>query len=142
MNYGEAFTIVIKGPNWTSKALMGVVFALFIPLGRIGVIPLFGWSIAISRGVIRGQEDVLPEWSDLGSIVIDGLKTAVIMFIWNLPGLALSGIGNLIDNTAVQLLFTLCGSLYSFVVGILFLGVFGLVADDRPFGEAVNPLHA
>ena len=142
INYGEAFTFIPKGPNWISKALMGVVFALFLPLGGIGVIPLFGWSIAIARGVIHGRDDVLPEWSDLGQILIDGVKTAVIMFVWNLPGFALSGIASLVDNATVQVLFSICGGLYSLVVGIVFLGVFGLLADDRSFAQAINPINA
>lgn len=76
---------------------MGVVFALFIPLGGMGVFPLFGWSIAISRGVIRGQGDVLLVWSGLGPIIVDSLKAAITMFIWNLSGFVLTGIGRLID---------------------------------------------
>jgi hypothetical protein len=142
MNYGEAFTFMNKGQNWVSKILVGVLFALFLPLGGIGVIPLFGWSIAIGRRVIRGEVDALPEWSEIGSIIIDGLKMAVIWFIWNLPGLILGGLANLIDAPVAQALFGLCGGLYSLVIGILFLGVFGLLADEKPFIQAINPVYA
>lgn len=142
MDYGEAFTYMFRGKDWIAKILLGVVLALFLPLGGIGAIPLIGWSIAIGRGVIRGQDDPLPEWSELGQIIVDGLKATVIFIVWNLPAIIIAGAASLVDNGAVQAICGLCGFLYTLVVAFLSLGVYGLLADDRPFGAAINPVNA
>ena len=146
MDYGLAFTFIPNSSkDWISKALMGVVFALFIPL-VVGGIALTGWSIAVARRVIRGEEDVLPEWSELGQIIIDGLKFIAIIILWNIPLWILvglnAGLNTFIDVGFLNFLVSCCAGLYGLLVSILTLGVFGLLADDRSFGEALNPANA
>ncbi len=142
MDYGLAFTFIPNSSkDWIGKVLMGVVFALFVPL-VIGVIPLMGWGIAIARRVIRGEEDVLPEWSELGQMIIDGLKFIAIFILWYIPVWILVGLAALINVDIVTLLVNCCAAIYGVLVAILALGVFGLLADDRSFGEALNPANA
>jgi hypothetical protein len=142
MDYGLAFTFIPNSSkDWISKSLMGVVFAL-LTFVAIGVVPLLGWGIAIARHVIHGDEDVLPEWSELGQTIIDGLKFIAIFILWYIPVWILVGLGALIDVGIVNLLINCCAAIYGVLVAILALGVFGLLADDRPFGEALNPANA
>jgi hypothetical protein len=143
MDYGLAFTFLPNSSkNWISKAAMGVLFVLLIPVLGLGILGLIGWGIAIARGVINNYDDVLPEWSQLGPIFIDGLKVFVLIFIWFLPLWILSGINALIDQGLIRLLISCCTFLYGIPFSILLIGAFGLVADDRPFVEALNPMNA
>lgn len=143
MDYGLAFTFIPNSSkDWISKSVMGVIFAVLTIPFVVGAVPLIGWAIAIARHVIHGDEDVLPEWSELGQTIVDGLKFIAIIILWNIPLWILLGLNALIDVGFVNLLVSCCAGLYGLVVGILALGVFGLLADDRPFGEAINPANA
>lgn len=142
MDYGQAFTFVTRDKNWVSRMLIGVVFALFLPLGGLGAIPLTGWAIAIARGVIRGQADPLPDWEEMSRFLVDGLKALVVFFIWNIPAWALGLVAGFVDSPAVEVISLCCGTLFGLLIAILSLGAFGLLADDRPFGEVVNPANA
>lgn len=143
MDYGLAFTFIPNSSKeWISKALMGVVFAVLIIFFGIGLIPLMGWSIAIARGVIQGREDPLPDWSELGQTIIDGLKLVVIFILWFIPLWILLLLGALINSDFLSIVLNCCGAIYGVLASILLLGVFGLLADDRPFGEALNPANS
>jgi len=143
MDYGLAFTYLPNSSkNWISKAAMGVVFALCIPILGLGSIALAGWGIAIARHVIHGDEDVLPEWSELGPIIIDGLKFAVLLFIWFLPLWILTAINAFIDQGFVNILISCCTFLYGLPFSILLLGAFGSLASDQSYAEALNPMNA
>jgi hypothetical protein len=48
-----------------------------------------GWGIELQRRVIRGDEDLVPDWADLGKYTVDGLKYLLVIFIWYLPFMAL-----------------------------------------------------
>ena len=143
MDYGLAFTFLpSSSDNWISKAAMGVLFVLLIPVLGLGSIALLGWSIAIARGVMNNYDDVLPEWTQLGPIFIDGLKFFALIIIWFLPLWILSGINLFIDQGLVRLLISCCSFLYGIPFSILLIGAFGLVADERPFAEVINPMNA
>ncbi len=143
MDYGSAFTYLPNtSKNWISKVAMGVVFTLLIPFLGIGGIALLGWSIAIARRVLRGEVDVLPEWSELVPIFIDGLKAVVVLFVWYLPFWILSGINALVDNAAVNILVSCCSLIYGIPFSILALGIPSQLAGDRTFGEILNPVNA
>ena len=142
MEYGKAFTFITEDKDWVSKALMGVVFTVLIPVFGIGLILLAGWAIAIARGVIRGQAEPLPDWSEFGQMFVDGLKGFIVVIVWYIPLWVLSLLSALIGNDAFSILVGLCSFVYGIAVGLLFLGVFGLIADDRPFGEVINPANS
>lgn len=142
MDYGKAFTFITEDKDWVSKALVGVVFALLTPFFGLGIILLAGWAIAIARGVIRGEAQPLPDWSEFGQMFVDGLKGFVVGIVWTIPVWVLSLIGAFVGNDAFGALIGLCSAAYGIVVGLLFLGAFGMLADDRPFGEVINPMNA
>ena len=142
MDYGLAFTFIPNSSkDWISKSLMGVVFAL-LSFVVIGIVPLIGWGIAIARHVIQGDEDVLPDWSELGQTIIDGLKFMAIFILWYIPVWLLVILGAVINVEVVNLIINCCAAIYGVLVAILALGVYGLLADDRPFGEALNPANS
>lgn len=143
MDYAKAFTYLPEtSENWISKAAMGFVFVLLIPVIGVGLIGLLGWSIAISRGVIRGQQDVLPEWSELAPIFIDGLKLFVVVILWFLPLWVLSIIGAFVDDSTINLIISCCSILFGIPVGLLFLGAYGLLADEKSFSVVLNPVNS
>jgi hypothetical protein len=108
----------------------------------IGIVPLIGWGIAIARRVIQGEADVLPEWAELGQMIVDGLKYIAIFILWYIPVWILVILGAIINEDIVNLVINCCAAIYGVLVAVLALGVFGLLADDRPFGEALNPANS
>lgn len=143
MDYGQAFTFIpSSSKEWINKALMGVAFAVAIIFLGVGLIGLAGWAVAIARRVIRGEADPLPEWSELSTIIVDGLKLLVLLFAWLIPLWLLSIVGAIIDNGVVSIILWCCSAIYGIPMGLLLVGAIGLLADDRPFAEVFNPMNA
>ena len=93
MNLGNAFAFVFEDDQWITKVLLaaailllGVAFSwvLAIPL-IIAALLLGGYSVEITRRVIKGDRDALPEWDDWGQLFADGLKVWVIGIVYALP---------------------------------------------------------
>ena len=93
MDIGRAFSFVFEDENWIVKILIaaaillaGVVFSwvLIIPL-LLAFVLVGGYSVEITRRVIRGNPDELPEWDDWGRFFGDGLKVWVIGIVYALP---------------------------------------------------------
>ena len=98
MDIGKAFTFVFEDDAWITKILIaaaillvGVLFSwlLLIPL-ILAVALLNGYMIEVTRRVIRGQVDGLPEWDNWGDLIADGLKLLVIQIVYMLPIIVLS----------------------------------------------------
>jgi hypothetical protein len=143
MDYGLAFTFLPNSSkNWIGKAAMGVVFALLIPVLGLGFVGLLGWAIAIARNVSQGQEDVLPEWSDIVPIFIDGFKAIALVILWYIPFWILIGLGALVDQPVVNFVTWCCSVIYGLPMGILLMGAFGMLAGGGSFGAALNPMNA
>lgn len=157
MNYGEAFSFVFQDKDWLKK--LGIAAALgLLSFIVVGYIPLMGWSIEIARRVINGEAEILPDWSNIGDYLMDGLKAFGIYMIWFAPvwilSLLTSGIstalgfmGESADTMAVGItLLSACISLFSIVYGLiaalLMIGAFGILAANGSFGEALNPANA
>jgi hypothetical protein len=135
MDIGKAFAFVFEDENWIVKILiaaaillLGVLFSwlLLIPL-ILAFALVGGYSVEITRRVIRGELDGLPEWDDWGALLADGLKVMVIAIVYALPLIILAvclGIpsGILSDSgdsgAAVGGLLSLCLSCFAFLYAI------------------------
>ena len=92
MDIGKAFTFVFEDEDWIVKVLIGigilvagvVLFWLVIP-AILAALLLSGYSLEITRRVIRGDDEVLPAWDDWGQLLVDGLQVLVIGIVYALP---------------------------------------------------------
>jgi len=92
MDIGKAFTFVFEDEDWVVKVLIGmgilvagiVLFWLVIP-AILAALLLGGYSLEITRRVIRGDDEVLPAWDDWGQLIINGLQVAIIGLVYALP---------------------------------------------------------
>jgi hypothetical protein len=93
MDIGKSFTFVFEDEEWITKILIaaaillvGTIFSwvLAIPLILASAL-LGGYGMEITRRVIRGDFNKLPEWDDWGTLLIDGIKVAVIGIVYALP---------------------------------------------------------
>ncbi len=93
MDIGKAFTFVFEDEDWIVKILIaaaillvGILFSwmLAIPLILAAAL-LSGYSVEITRRVIHGNPQTLPEWEDWGALIADGLKVIVIGIVYALP---------------------------------------------------------
>ena len=81
MNYAESFKFVFRQPAWPKKMLILVGLTL-VPI--VGWIMIAGYLLAITRNVIRGEQQLLPEWTDFGRMFADGLKLIVVAIVWSM----------------------------------------------------------
>ena len=98
MDIGKSFTFVFEDDDWITKLLLaaailtlGILFSwmLLIPL-ILAFALLGGYGVAITRQVIGGELDKLPEWDDWGTLIADGLKAIVIGIVYALPIIVVS----------------------------------------------------
>src|SRR3989304_589343 len=87
MDIGAAFSFVTQDKDWIKKILIGAVLVLT----GIGMVPVLGWALEITRRVIRGDTDLLPEWTEFGKFIVDGLKLILGALVWSLPFAVLAG---------------------------------------------------
>ena len=127
MDFAKAFSFVFDDQDWVQKIIIGGLIGL-IPI--IGQLAVFGYMIAIIRNVIRGEAQPLPEWSDFGQMIIDGLYTLIIGLIYTLPifivmclvmfpSMAIGGaFGEDGDMGAIGALGVCCFAFFSVIYGI------------------------
>ncbi|MGD2041532.1 MAG: DUF4013 domain-containing protein [Anaerolineae bacterium] len=98
MDFGKAFAFVFEDDQWITKVLLaaailllGVAFSwvLAIPL-ILAALLLGGYSVEVTRRVIQGDPDALPDWDDWGQLFADGLKVWVIGIVYALPIIVVS----------------------------------------------------
>lgn len=98
MDVGRAFSFVADDKDWAVKILIGagILLAgiLFSPLLLIPLIAavalLSGYSLAITRRVIRGQGPLLPDWQGWRTFLTDGLKVIVVTVVYALPAIVVA----------------------------------------------------
>ncbi len=88
MDFGESFTFPFDDQEWVKKILIGGLVML-IPF--IGQFVAVGYAMEVCRRLIKGRPDLLPDWDDWGTKIVDGLVSSVIGFIWALPLMVLGG---------------------------------------------------
>ncbi len=84
MDINKSLTFVTEDEQWITKIVIGAVLALF----SIFIIPglfLMGYMARVTRNVMDGVDQPLPEWTDWGGLFMDGLYIAIAMFVYSLP---------------------------------------------------------
>jgi hypothetical protein len=98
MDVGRSFSFVVDDKDWAVKILIaagillgGILLSwlLLIPLILAAAL-LTGYALEITRRVIRGDAQLLPEWNDWGALIADGLKVIVIGIVYALPMIAVA----------------------------------------------------
>jgi len=139
----KAVFFPFQGRSWPSKLLIGIVLGL---AGFLVVPALFinGYSARIMQNIIRADEDPsLPEWTDWGGLLLDGVKLFGVVVLYQLPALLLI-VGGYFLSLALSLGFSLAvvplassdpnnipawpfiGSMFGSFAGI-FIAVFGFM---------------
>lgn len=151
MNFGRAFTFVFEDPDWLKKVGIAALVSLIPVVGSIAVL---GWTLEITRRVIKGEGESLPEWSDFGAYIGKGFQALVVglgyaapLILIMLCGLTisllpamLSGNGN--GDTAGGLMALVMFCTYCLVailgiaVGIVIPAAYGKLADTGELGAA------
>jgi hypothetical protein len=85
---GKAFSFPFREPDWGSKLVIGSL-VIFLCIFGIGIPVIVGYLIRVTQRVMRREEHVLPEWSDLGVMFVTGFKYCVVYLIYILPVFAL-----------------------------------------------------
>ena len=78
MDFGKAFSFVFEDEDWIKKIGIGALLSLTV----IGLIPVLGWALEITKRVINKDAEVLPDWSDFGGYITRGFLTFVIVFVY------------------------------------------------------------
>ncbi|MBN2500245.1 MAG: DUF4013 domain-containing protein [Anaerolineales bacterium] len=159
MDVGAAFTYFKRDEHWINKFLIGSLLIISI----IGMFPVMGWFLEIIRRVSEDDNaDELPDWDDIGTYALNGLKMYGISLIWSIPMLIfilpfsfLSFVPIFISPENEQLFETViiitsmanfCMfpiiMVYSFGLQLLTYPMYGILATTGSFTEALNPANA
>lgn len=145
MDLGLAFSFPFQDEEWIKKFVIAAVL-LFIPV--VGWLAVFGWTIEITRRVIRESEEPLPDWTEFADLFVLGLKGFVIGFVYWIPILLIfvpvffiSLFGSDIEGVVAFLLLCIfCISIpYLLLLGVVLPASFGILADSDNLAEAINP---
>jgi hypothetical protein len=82
MDIGKAFGFVTRDETWVTKVLVGGLVSL-IPL--VGQFVVSGYGLRVANNVARGDERVLPEWSEFADFLTRGFLAWVIQLVYFLP---------------------------------------------------------
>ena len=150
MDVGAAFSYIAKDEAWVKKLIIGSILVLT----GIGTIPVLGWKLAIARKAIEDDFD-LPEWSDFGTLVIDGLKYIVAYAVYYIPFMVVMLIifspmfaAQILIEEEPQIgiiLFLISFAFMPivFIISLIFMlippALTGILADTGSILEAVNP---
>jgi hypothetical protein len=145
MDLGSSFTYVFEDEEWIKKVLIAALAAF---IAFIGWIPLLGWSIMITRRVIRRDPVPLPDWSDIGGLFMLGLKglaivivACILPLVLSLPLILISAVAN--DSDTIYMLYSICYGCFSIIYGLAIAFVlpasFGILADTDSLPDALNP---
>ena len=92
MDFGKAFSFVFEDEDWIKKIGVGGLISL-IPV--IGIFLVLGWGVEVIKRVIRGEAEVLPDWSDFGGYLTRGFLVFLVAFVYMLPVILIQGCASL-----------------------------------------------
>ena len=88
MDFGKAFSFVFEDEDWIKKIALGGLLSLIPVLGLFLVI---GYGLEVTKRVIKGDAEVLPDWSDFGGYLTKGFMVFLIAFVYMLPVILIQG---------------------------------------------------
>ncbi|MEK7326237.1 MAG: DUF4013 domain-containing protein [Chloroflexota bacterium] len=147
MEYGKAFTFPQQETDWAKKFLIGAAISL-VPV--LGSIVYGGYTLEITRRVINGDSQVMPEWSDFGDFVKKGVYALLIVLIYVLPALIFASCLSVWPLTAGQdaplpaigvVVSACCGCLvvlYVIFLGLILPAALGRLAATGEIGPALR----
>ncbi len=149
MDFGLAFSFPFQDEEWVKKVVLTAVISL-IPI--IGQIALIGWLVELTRRVIRGDAEPLPDWADFGGILVLGLKMFAIGFVYAIPlmfmTIPMAIFDALVDSDSAVALYTivtLCFSCFALIYGLALAffvpAAVGELAATDNLGAAINPTN-
>ncbi|NOH13113.1 MAG: DUF4013 domain-containing protein [Chloroflexi bacterium] len=152
MDVGAAFSYIAKDEAWVKKLIIGSILVFT----GIGTIPALGWMLAIVRKAIKDDFD-LPEWSNFGTLVIDGLKYVIAFGVYYIPIVMIAmivflpmGLSDILFEEAPELAFpilliSLAFMPFVFVLSLILMFVqpalTAILADTGSIFEAINPMN-
>lgn len=83
-NLGDAFSFPFKDKNWFPKFALAAVF-MVLCVFIVGFFILAGYFIRVTQRVMRREQQLLPEWDDIGSTLVLGFKFCLVYFVYCLP---------------------------------------------------------
>jgi hypothetical protein len=107
MDTARSYTYMLRQPGGLGKLLIAGLL-LFVPL--LGWALVGGYVVRTTRRVALGNED-LPEWTDFGALLVQGILAWVGLLIYGIPGTILGTLGGV-------------GDTLSFLWGLVVLAVF------------------
>lgn len=90
-DFGRPFAYVFEDPQWVQKILLGALFML-ASIVVIGAFIVYGYVARLVRNVIAGEPRPLPDWTDLGDYIGEGIQLFAVTFIYAIPALVLMGL--------------------------------------------------
>ena len=146
MQFGKSFSFMFKDENWITKFFLAVVISLIPVIGQVTVL---GWTVEITRRVIHGDEEVLPDWGGFVDYLIHGLVAMLIGFVYMLPFILFQICGGSImaftqesggDAATLGMIAGICVTtiaiIYAVLVGFLIMAAIGIYADTGEIGAA------
>jgi len=80
----RALTFPFHQKEWGLKVFVGSLFVLLCFVG-LGIPVIAGYMIRVCQRVMRNDEELLPEWSDVGVMFITGIKYIAVTLLYQLP---------------------------------------------------------
>ena len=125
MDIGKAFTFVFDDEDWITKVLVGALFVL-ASMVLVGIPFLIGYSIALMRNVMRGDDKPLPAWDELGEKFKEGILLVLIFLVWSIPiwivaclqWIVTLAFANSYDSGAIISIISICVSCLSGIWGL------------------------
>jgi len=134
MDFGQAFSFVFQDKKWLEKVAIAAGVCLIPYVGQITVL---GWGLEITRRVIAGEEEVLPDWSNFSAHLTRGFQMFLVNLVYSLPILLIAFSGSIVpffglftqDPEAAMVIISIisiCFSCFLLLLGII--TSFGLAA--------------
>ena len=93
MNVAKSFSYITQNPRWPGKMFKGSLLSAIPLVSALAN----GYQIQTVRNILDGKQHPLPEWSNYGAFLYDGIKVTAAKYIVNGP-VAIAGVILLITD--------------------------------------------